>query len=65
MIQILTRSKVIFECNDYFKIQIFLQLISISGRDNSSLTISKWPFLAAQTNGVQLNHQLQYQKKFK
>ena len=40
---------------NHFCIQMYLQLISIPGCDNKSLTISVWPFSEAKCKGVKSN----------
>lgn len=42
-----------------------LQLISIPGCSNNKDTASKWPSLAARSNGVKLNNYCQFQKWIK
>ena len=51
-----------YECYECFRIQMSLQLISISLCVTKNLTISKLPLLAAKTKGVMLNVRVKFQE---
>ena len=54
--------KINFESHECFLIKMSLQLISMPGCDNRSLTISAWPAADAIINGVKSNFQIEFQK---
>ena len=51
-----------FEYHECFLVKMSLQLISMPGCDNKSLTISGRPLMDAIINGVVSNFQIEFQK---